>query len=107
MVHTCRKSLVSALAAGEVLDRFRQLAGDRGWMVVSADEVTVHARSGVTWRSAGENMAVSVRAAGGGSQVDLVVTPRMGWLQVIDWGEGSMFARKIADWLQAAESPRR
>lgn len=106
-MHTYRKSLVSALAPEEVLDRFRQLAGDKGWLVVSEDEVTVHAQSGLTLRSAGENMAVSVQADGGGSEVDLVVTPRLGWLQVIDWGEGSMFAREIADRLQASESPGR
>ncbi len=107
MVHTYRRLLVSALAPADVLYRFRQLAGEKGWLVVSEDEVTVHARSGLSLRSAGENVMVSVQADGEGSQVDLVVTPRAGWLQLFDWGEGSIFAREIADRLQAAESPRR
>jgi hypothetical protein len=106
VARTHRKSLASALPPEEVLDRFRQLVSEKGWMVVSEDEVTVQARSGMTLRSAGEDMAVSVRPDHGSSQVDLVVTPRLGWLQVVDWGEASMFAREIAERLEAVASPR-
>jgi hypothetical protein len=63
----------------------------------------VRAQSSLSLRSAGEDMTVSVEPEAGGARVDPVVTPRLGRLQVIDWGEGSTFAREIADWLGATE----
>lgn len=101
---THRMSFASSSAPYEVLDRFRQLAADKGWMVVSENSAVVHAQSGLSLRSAGEDMTVSVEPQASGAQVGLVVTPRLGRLQVIDWGEGAAFAREIADWLGATEA---
>ena len=101
---THRMSFTSASAPEEVLNRFRQLASDKGWTVVSEDGAAVHVQSGLSLRSGGEDMTVSVEHQAGGARIDLVVTPRLGRLQVIDWGDGSIFAREIADWLGARET---
>jgi hypothetical protein len=61
------------------------------------DGPTVHAQSGLSLRSAGQDIEVSADARADGTQVNLVVTPRLGALQLIDWGEGAKFEREILD----------
>jgi len=46
-------------------------------------------------KSAGEDIEVSVDPKADGIHVRLVVTPRLGALQLIDCGEGSTFEREV------------
>ena len=94
-MHTHTTSLVSSLSPEEILDRFRQLSADRGWTLTSEDRTRVHAQSGLSLKSAGEDIEVSVDPKADGIHVRLVVTPRLGALQLIDWGEGSTFEREV------------
>jgi hypothetical protein len=96
-VHIHKQSFLSASPPEEVLDRFRSLAAERSWRLKSEDPTSVHAQSGLTLRSAGEDVTISVDQEAEGTRVEMVVSPRLGKLQVVDWGEGSAFAREITE----------
>jgi len=77
-VQTHKMSLVSSLSPEEVLDRFRQLSAEKGWALRPEDRPAVHAQSGLSLRSAGQDIKVSADARADGTHVNLVVTPRLG-----------------------------
>jgi hypothetical protein len=101
-VHTHKQSFLAASSPEELLNRFRCLSSEKGWTVMSADPRSAHAQSGLSWRSAGEDITVSVDPEAEGTRVEMAVTPRLGKLQVIDWAEGSAFAREIAGRMTSA-----
>jgi len=70
-VHTHTTSFVSSLSPEEILDRFRQLSADRGWTLTSEDRTRVHAQSGLSLKSAGEDIEVSVDPKADGIHVRL------------------------------------
>jgi hypothetical protein len=74
-LHTHKTSFVSLLSPEEVLGRFRQVSAEKGWTLRPEDGPTVHAQSGLSLRSAGQDIEVSVDAKADGTQVNLVVTP--------------------------------
>lgn len=96
-MHIHRKPFVSSLSPGEVFERFWELCAEEGWAPVESDEASAHAKSGPTLRSAGEDIRVSIEPGAEGTQVHLVVSPRLGVLQVVDWGEGRMVQRAVLD----------
>lgn len=100
-MHTHKTSFVSSLSPEEVLDGFRQFSAEKGWTLRPEDGPAVHAQSGLSLRSAGQDIEVSADARADGTHVNLVVTPRLGDLQLIDWGEGAKFKRDILDRLGA------
>lgn len=77
-MQTHKMSLVSSLSPEEVLDRFRQLSAEKGWALRPEDGPAVHAQSGLSLRSAGQDIKVSADARADGTHVNLVVTPRLG-----------------------------
>jgi hypothetical protein len=96
-VHTHKKSFVSSLSPGEILGRFRQISAEKAWTLTPGDGPTVHAQTGFSLKSAGEDIEVSAEAKSDGTRVTVVVAPRLGRLQLIDWGEGAKFQREILD----------
>jgi len=94
-VHTHNTSAVSPLSPEEILDRFRQLSVDKGWTLKSEDQTRIRVQSGLTLKSAGEDIEISVDPKPDGTHLHLVVTSRLGALQLIDWGEGSQFQQEI------------
>jgi hypothetical protein len=100
-MHDQESSFRSALGPAEVLQRFRRLAAAKGWEVTSEDEGRAHARSGLTLKSAGEDIDVGAEPEGEGSQVRVAVRSRLGAWQLIDWREAKQFHDEIVARLRA------
>ena len=100
-MHDHKSSFRSALAPAEVLQRFRQLAEVKAWEITYEDEGGAHARSGLTLKSAGEDIEIGVEPEDKGSQVRVTVRSRLGAWQVIDWGEAKQLHDEIVARLRA------
>jgi hypothetical protein len=56
---------------------------------------------GPEFEERGEDIEISVDPKPDGTHIHLVITPRLGTLQLIDWGEDLKFQREILDSLDA------
>ena len=102
-MHDHESRFQSPLGPETVLEAFRELAAGRQWQVTWEDEHRVHAQSGPTLRSMGEDLEVYAEPDGEGSKVHVAVRSRMGALQLVDWGEARSCDREIVAWLRARE----
>jgi hypothetical protein len=100
------KPFSTAMKREKVLTRFRQLCWEKGWDAPSGKQDSVQAESGLTTRSAGDDIGVSVMSIAEGAHVHLSVTPRFDGTQLIDWGEGSDIEREVTARLGAYRLPK-
>ena len=105
-MHNHETKFRSPLAPETVLEAFRQLAAAKRWRITQDEAHRVHVLSGPTLRAAGEDMDVSAQPDGEGSHVRVAVKSRAGALQLVDWGEASIFHHEILDWLHAWKDGR-
>ena len=105
-MHDHESRFHSPLGAEDVLEAFQQLVAAKRWQVTWEDEHRVHAQSGSTLRGAGEDIDVSAEPEDKGSQVHVAVKSRLGWWQLIDWGEARIFHQEIVAWLRTWQEGR-
>ena len=83
---------VSPNSAADVLRRFEQYAGERGWSVTRLSDGSIEAKQGVTWKSWGQRITVSVVPTADGSAV--TINTRAPY-QLHDWGQGDEMLNDI------------